>query len=67
MNPKMRIHHRHRQQAFLYRRLATLRRDVPLQEEVDDLEWRGARATLKDLCHDSGDEAFLKRIPHWQI
>jgi 5'-3' exonuclease len=31
-----------RQEAELYRRLATLRRDVPLRESLDDLHWRGA-------------------------
>jgi len=30
--------------ALLYRRLGTLRRDVPLKESLYDLEWRGARA-----------------------
>ena len=31
----------HREEALLYRRLATLRDDVPLAEGVADLEWRG--------------------------
>ena len=31
-----------REAALLYKRLATLRTDVPLQESVDDLAWRGA-------------------------
>lgn len=30
-------------EAILYRRLTTLRLDVPLEEGVDDLEWRGAQ------------------------
>ena len=33
----------HRDEALLYRRLATLRFDVPLAEQLDDLRWRGAR------------------------
>jgi 5'-3' exonuclease len=33
----------HRQEALLYRRLATLRLDVPLTETLDDLRWRGAQ------------------------
>jgi len=32
----------HRDEAFLFRRLATLRLDVPLAESLDDLRWRGA-------------------------
>ena len=31
----------HREEALLYRRLATLRDDVPLREDLADLEWRG--------------------------
>jgi 5'-3' exonuclease len=53
----------HREEAFLYRRLATLREDVPLEEEVGDLEWRGATAALEDVCRELGDDAFAKRIP----
>ncbi len=32
----------HQEAARLYRRLATLRRDVPLKENLQDLEWGGA-------------------------
>jgi 5'-3' exonuclease len=32
----------HREDAHLFRRLATLRFDVPLAESLDDLRWRGA-------------------------
>ena len=52
----------HRKEAFLYRRLATLRDDVPLEEGLADLEWRGARAELKEVCQELGDEELLKRI-----
>lgn len=52
----------HRQEAFLYRRLATLRDDVPLEEGLADLEWRGARAELEEVCQELGDEELLKRI-----
>lgn len=31
----------HREEAMLYRTLTTLRRDVPLPESLDDLEWKG--------------------------
>ena len=35
-----------REEAALYRRLATLRTDVPLAEGLADLEWRGAAAAI---------------------
>jgi 5'-3' exonuclease len=55
-----------REAAFLYRTLATLRTDVPLPEEIEDLRWRGAtRRELTDLCHEIGDEAFLERVDRW--
>ncbi len=31
-----------REDALLFRKLATLREDVPLKEKLDDLEWKGA-------------------------
>ncbi|MCX6372801.1 MAG: flap endonuclease [Actinobacteria bacterium] len=52
----------HRYEALLYRRLATLRDDVPLEEGVDDLEWRGARAELEEVCRELGDEGLSKRV-----
>lgn len=55
----------HQAEALLYRRLATLRRDVPIQESVADLEWRGAHERLKGLCHELGADSFPKRVPRW--
>jgi 5'-3' exonuclease len=55
-----------RQDAFLYRQLATLREDVPLQEELADLAWRGAMAELQEICHELGSEALPKRITKWR-
>ncbi len=46
----------------LYRRLATLRRDVPLSEGLGALEWRGARrGDLEALCRELGDERLPGR------
>ena len=39
-----------RDEALLYKRLATLREDVPLAESLEELEWRGARPELRDFC-----------------
>jgi len=55
-----------RQEALLYRQLATLRIDVPQVETLGDLEWLGARDKLREVCRSLGDEAFLARIPRWQ-
>lgn len=51
----------------LYRRLATLRTDVPLAESLDDLRWRGARrAELSTLCAELGDDEVVPRMPLWR-
>jgi 5'-3' exonuclease len=39
-----------RQQVLLYRRLTTLRRDVPIQESAEDLRWRGPREGFDAFC-----------------
>jgi 5'-3' exonuclease len=57
----------HRDEAYLYRRLATLRTDVPLAEDLEDLRWRGARREdLTRLCREIGDEELLDRIARWR-
>ena len=44
-----------RADALLYKRLATLRTDVPLRESLADLEWRGVRrAEFQRLCQQLG-------------
>lgn len=41
--------------AMFYRSLTTLRRDVPLKESVDDLEWKGVnQAAYQDVCERLG-------------
>jgi 5'-3' exonuclease len=56
----------HQEEALLYRRLATLHKDVPLQEKLGDLKWQGAQERLKEICHKMGDEQIPKRIPRWR-
>jgi len=56
----------HREEALLYRQLATLRQDVPLQEQLGDLEWQGAQEQLKEICHALGEEKLPMRISHWR-
>ncbi len=52
----------HRQEALLYRRLATLREDVPLHTALADLEWRGAKPELNEVCRELGDEDLQRRL-----
>jgi 5'-3' exonuclease len=57
----------HRREAALYRELTTLREDVPLAEEIEDLRWRGARRSdLEGLCREIGDEDFAARMHRWR-
>jgi 5'-3' exonuclease len=54
-----------REDAFLYRRLATLRTDVPLSEKLDELAWRGARPELLAFCADLGAVDIPDRVSRW--
>jgi 5'-3' exonuclease len=56
----------HWQEALLFRKLALLRQDVPLQEKISDLQWRGANPGLKEFCLSLGDEKFTARVPKWR-
>jgi 5'-3' exonuclease len=52
-----------RESAALYKVLATLRRDVPLAESVDDLRWRGPdRAKLEALAAKLNDPKLIARV-----
>jgi 5'-3' exonuclease len=53
------------EEALLYRQLATVREDVPLEEKLGDLKWKGARKELKELCFKLGEEKLPARISHW--
>jgi 5'-3' exonuclease len=55
-----------REEALLYKKLAMVREDVPLEEKLSDLKWQGAWERLKDVCHQLGDEKIPLRIPRWR-
>jgi len=56
----------HRNEALLYRTLATLRTDVPLPESLDELRWRGAqRERLADFCASIDDDRFVDKVPRF--
>jgi len=52
-----------RDDAQLYRTLATLREDVPLDEDVDALRWRGPSSDVEAYLADVGDMSAMARIP----
>ncbi|HMN59298.1 MAG TPA: 5'-3' exonuclease H3TH domain-containing protein, partial [Anaerolinea sp.] len=56
----------HQEEAYLFRRLATLRQGVPLTETLSDLEWRGASPRLQAFCASIGDIKFADRITRWK-
>lgn len=53
-------------EALLYRRLTTLRTDVPLENGLDELEWCGAEDRLRELCQELGANDLINRIPRWK-
>ena len=55
-----------REEALLYKELATVREDVPLEEKLNDLKWQGAYGRFRDFCHDLGEERIPERIPRWR-
>ncbi len=54
------------QDALLFRELSTLRLDVPLEENLNELKWLGAYKRLKKVCHELGDERIPERIAQWR-
>lgn len=52
-------------EAMLYRQLTTLRLDVPLQENLSDLEWRGAHGRLHEICVELGAPKLVDQVPQW--
>jgi len=56
-----------RDDALFYRRLATLRTDVPLAEDLDDLRWRGLHGdAFRQLCEEIGAPDLAKRAADLQ-
>ena len=56
----------HREEALLFRQLATLREDIPLEEKLIDLKWQGAYPRLREICSELGDEKIPMRITRWR-
>ena len=50
-----------RQQALLFKRLATLRTDAPLFDDVEELRWRGPKPTFAKFTKKIGEPRLLER------
>ncbi len=51
-----------REEALLFKRLATLRTDAPLFEDVEELRWGGPREAFGPLAEKMGDARLLARV-----
>jgi 5'-3' exonuclease len=47
--------------ALLFRKLATLRMDVPVFETLEDLRWKGPRADFEEYCRQLNSSMLFKR------
>jgi 5'-3' exonuclease len=55
-----------REEAFLYRELTTLRLEVPIEESLDDLEWRGVpEERFRQFCAEIGFDADAINVHRW--
>lgn len=52
-----------RSDAMLYRTLTTLRRDVPLDESLDELRWTGVEDAFDDVCGRLGFDEDVIDLP----
>jgi len=50
-----------REEALLFKRLATLRTDAPLFDDVDELKWRGPTSTFASFTKKIGEPRLLER------
>jgi 5'-3' exonuclease len=48
-------------EALLFRKLATLREDVPVFNTVEDLRWKGPEASFEKFCHRLQSDGLWKR------
>ena len=55
-----------REDALLYKRLATLAEDAPISRNLAELEWKGVpRGAFEDFCAEMGSERLLTRPRRW--
>jgi 5'-3' exonuclease len=51
-----------REQALLFKTLATLRTDAPLFDDVDELRWRGPTGAFESVAKKIGDPRLAERV-----
>jgi 5'-3' exonuclease len=51
-----------REQALLFKTLATLKTDAPLFQNVDEIQWRGPKADFAEHAAEIGDARLLDRM-----
>lgn len=57
----------HQPEVYLYRELTTLRLDVPIEESLDELEWRGVpRRRFEGFCGRLGIDEGELRVDRWE-
>lgn len=55
-----------REEALLYKRLATLAEDAPISRNLAELEWKGVpRGAFEDFCAEMNSERLLDRPRRW--
>jgi 5'-3' exonuclease len=55
-----------REDALLYKRLATLAEDAPISRSLAELEWKGVpRGAFEDFCAEMSNERLLTRPRRW--
>jgi 5'-3' exonuclease len=52
----------HREEALLFKKLATLRTDAKLFKDVEELRWAGPRADWSEYSKKLGDEKLIARV-----
>jgi len=58
---------KHREEAALYKVLATLRTDVPLSEDLEPLRWQGVpRTAFESFCDEVAAASLRTRPRRWR-
>jgi hypothetical protein len=56
----------HREEALLYKRLATLAEDAPISRGLAELEWKGVpRGAFEDFCAEMNADRLRTRPRRW--
>jgi 5'-3' exonuclease len=52
--------------AYLFRELTTLRLDAPIEESLEDLEWKGVPSDrFREFCESMGFDAEAINVHRW--